>query len=451
MFGDGRVVQGLLPQAVQRPLPRQGRRLRLGQGALQRGALRLEQVRRDARRLLDLRQGHRARPGTTPRWPPARRRREIKAYLAQFDKVDRYDYDSDGNFNEPDGYIDHFQAIHAGEGEEAGGGAQGADAIWSHRWYAYSNDAGTTGPARQQGSAASQIGDTGIWIGDYTTEPENGGLGVFAHEFGHDLGLPDLYDTAGGDNGTGFWTLMCGGSWLNHGDRLHRHHARLHGSVGEAPARLARLHDRALRHRHDRQAGPGRPGGETAPTRRSSSRCPERTVTTEHNTPHSGTAEWWSGVGDDLNTTLTRTVDLTGATSGVGHAWRPGRTRGRLRLPLRRGVDRRRRDAGPRSAAPIDGERSPWTQKTWDLTAYAGQNVQFRFRVRHRRRRDRARPSSTTSPSPSAARPRTDDVEAGAGALDREGLQHHQRHRRRAGPGHVPRREPASTSATTPP
>ena len=49
---------------------------------------------------------------------------------------DRYDYDGDGNFNEPDGYIDHFQSVHAGEGEEAGGGAQGTDAIWSHRWYA---------------------------------------------------------------------------------------------------------------------------------------------------------------------------------------------------------------------------------------------------------------------------------------------------------------------------
>ena len=58
---------------------------------------------------------------------------QINAYLAQFDKWDRYDYDGDGNFNEPDGYIDHFQAIHAGEGEETGGGAQGTDAIWSHR------------------------------------------------------------------------------------------------------------------------------------------------------------------------------------------------------------------------------------------------------------------------------------------------------------------------------
>ena len=50
---------------------------------------------------------------------------EINDYLSQFDVWDRYDMDGDGNFNEPDGYIDHFQAVHAGEGEETGGGAQG--------------------------------------------------------------------------------------------------------------------------------------------------------------------------------------------------------------------------------------------------------------------------------------------------------------------------------------
>jgi immune inhibitor A len=48
---------------------------------------------------------------------------EIDTYLSQFDVWDRYDWDGDGNFDELDGYIDRFQSVHAGEGEEAGGGA----------------------------------------------------------------------------------------------------------------------------------------------------------------------------------------------------------------------------------------------------------------------------------------------------------------------------------------
>ena len=162
----------------------------------------------------------------------------------------------------------------------------------------------TTTPARRarrcNKAGGVPIGNSGIWIGDYTTEPENGGLGVFAHEFGHDLGLPDLYDTAGGDNGTG--VLDADVRWLvaQPRQRLDRHHAGLHGSVGEAPARLARLHDGALRHGHDGQARPGRPGDATRRPGRSSSRCPERTVVTTHNTPHSGSGEWWSGYGNDM-------------------------------------------------------------------------------------------------------------------------------------------------------
>ena len=136
---------------------------------------------------------------------------EIAAYLQQFDQWDRFDYDKDGNFNEPDGYIDHFQAVHAGEGEEAGAPEW---TIWSHRWAVGQRSGG--GPSWNRNGGV-QIGNTGFWIRDYTTEPENGGLGVFAHEFGHDLGLPDLYDTSGGENGTGFWTLMSSGSWLGHG------------------------------------------------------------------------------------------------------------------------------------------------------------------------------------------------------------------------------------------
>ncbi|CAM5711639.1 hypothetical protein SGLAM104S_00342 [Streptomyces glaucescens] len=42
---------------------------------------------------------------------------EIKAKLAEYDQWDRYDFDADGDFNERDGYIDHFQMVHAGEDE----------------------------------------------------------------------------------------------------------------------------------------------------------------------------------------------------------------------------------------------------------------------------------------------------------------------------------------------
>jgi immune inhibitor A len=128
--------------------------------------------------------------------------------IGNVDKTDRYDCDHDGNFNEPDGYIDHFGIVHAGEGEDADGGP---DAIWSHRSYANPNDEqGPTGCKM----GGYQLGNTGIWVGDYTIEAENGGMGVFAHEFGHDLGLPDYYDTSyGSENSTGFWSLMSSGSW----------------------------------------------------------------------------------------------------------------------------------------------------------------------------------------------------------------------------------------------
>ena len=132
--------------------------------------------------------------------------------LANADQIDRYDCDGDGVFNEPDGYIDHFGIVHAGVGEEAVDGAQ-PNTIWSHRWYANFDD--EIGPEGCHLGGYNLPG-TNLWVGDYTIEPENGGVGVFAHEFGHDLGLPDLYDTAGGpDNGTGFWTLMSSGSWAS--------------------------------------------------------------------------------------------------------------------------------------------------------------------------------------------------------------------------------------------
>lgn len=87
---------------------------------------------------------------------------EIDEYLSQFDVWDRYDWDGDGNFEEPDGYIDHFQSVHSGEGEEAGGGDLGPCAIWSHSWFAYFNLIGVAGPSPDFLIGGIQIGNSSL-------------------------------------------------------------------------------------------------------------------------------------------------------------------------------------------------------------------------------------------------------------------------------------------------
>ncbi len=39
--------------------------------------------------------------------------------------------------------------------------------------------------------------------------PENGGIGVFAHEYAHNLGAMDLYAYGNGETSTGFWALQA--------------------------------------------------------------------------------------------------------------------------------------------------------------------------------------------------------------------------------------------------
>jgi immune inhibitor A len=40
--------------------------------------------------------------------------------------------------------------------------------------------------------------------------------GVYAHEFGHALGLPDFYDTVYTSEGVGNYSMMAGGSWMRY-------------------------------------------------------------------------------------------------------------------------------------------------------------------------------------------------------------------------------------------
>ncbi|MER6956952.1 MULTISPECIES: immune inhibitor A domain-containing protein [unclassified Streptomyces] len=318
---------------------------------------------------------------------------EIKAELAEFDQWDRYDYDGDGDFNESDGYIDHFQIVHAGEDESAGGGAQGADAIWAHRWYAFGTDAGSTGPDTNKLGGA-QVGDTGIWVGDYTIQPENGGLGVYAHEYGHDLGLPDEYDTSGGgENSTGFWTLMSSGSWLGTGKE----------AIGDLPGDMNAWDKLQLGWLDYDVAKAGVKSTHTLGVAEYNTKnaqalvvqLPEKEVTTEVVAPAEGATQWWSGSGDNLRNTLTRTVDLTGKTAAAlsldgwwdieqdyDYLYTEVSTDGGANYTP---IDGTLADG---SAIPRDGSGKPALTGTVDahqkltfpLDAYAGKQISLRFR-----------------------------------------------------------------------
>ncbi|MEL7605356.1 MAG: immune inhibitor A domain-containing protein [Sedimentibacter saalensis] len=237
---------------------------------------------------------------------------EINTYLKQFDVRDRYDYDGDGNFDEPDGYIDTFQSVHAGEGEEAGGGKLGDYAIWSHSWYAYSNLIGKAGPSFNK-YGGIQIGDSDYWVGKYTIQPENGGVGVFTHEYGHDIGLPDLYDTSGGENGTGFWTLMSSGSWMSDGTK----------DIGSKSSHMGAWEKFQLGWLNYDVAYTGKKSAhKLGPMEFNTNQAqalfvilPKKLVTTQIGKPYDGSNFYYSGTGDDLNNYMYKSIDVTSGTA----------------------------------------------------------------------------------------------------------------------------------------
>jgi len=65
------------------------------------------------------------------------------------------------------------------------------------------------------------------------------GVGVFTHELRSRPGHSDLYDYTG-ENGTGFWTLMSSGSWMNDA-RSTSAVSLAHGRLGKVLGGLAEL------------------------------------------------------------------------------------------------------------------------------------------------------------------------------------------------------------------
>jgi immune inhibitor A len=311
---------------------------------------------------------------------------QIAADAATFDQWDRYDYDGDGDFNEPDGYIDHFQIVHSGGDQADGDPQQGEDAIWSHRWYANQIFNGTVGPP-QNPIGGFQIGASGLWIGDYTIQPENGGRSVFYHEYAHDLGLPDDYNIInGGDNNNEHWTLMA----------QSRLGAKNDQGIGERGGdmgawnklQLGWLDYAVVQSNAHTSLTLGPAEYNSAKPQALVVVLPKKTVTTDLGAPFAGAKQWWSGDGDDLDNSLARQVTLpAGAAS--------------LTFQARYDIE----DCGPDpcdyayvevdtgsgwTAIPgnianaaedngIDGTSAGWVPATFDLTPYAGTTFGLRF------------------------------------------------------------------------
>ena len=129
--------------------------------------------------------------------------------------VDFSRFDLDG-----DGYVDMLWLVHAGPGGEVTGNRRDLWSITSRATAGWSNGSPADCNDLVPGSITQHMR-----IDRFTVLPELSGLhpgqlneiGVFCHEFGHTLGLPDLYDTSvlGGasNTGPGNWSLMSSGAY----------------------------------------------------------------------------------------------------------------------------------------------------------------------------------------------------------------------------------------------
>lgn len=316
-----------------------------------------------------------------------------------YDVYDLYDLDGDGDLAEPDCIIDHPLFVHAGIDQSGGGGAQGDDAIWAHsastwEWVSADKNEGAVCPSDWEGTL----------LYNYTIMPEDGGVGVFAHEFAHDLGLPDEYDTGYTGNGasTAFWTLQSSGSWigrpaqtqpsgmsawaryalgwLDPADNLAVTHI---DELGKDPLVL-RLEQTEL------WGGDGTINGVKI-------NLPDKYFYI--NDPYSGSYEWFGGKADQIDTTLRRTVDLTGKSSAELSFW----TWYDIEEEWDFGFVQVSTDGGATwTSLPIDGTTSEavpdamesivanlpgftgnsggWVNKTYDLVDYLDQTVELQFR-----------------------------------------------------------------------
>ena len=308
---------------------------------------------------------------------------------SDYDIEDQGDRDGDGNVNEPDGIIDHVVLVHAGEDKSGGGGKEGTYAIWAH-----SSDV----------AGGATIPGTDFKIQNYIVQPENSGVGVFAHEYGHDLGLPDLYDTSNaGNSDIDFWDLMSSGS-----------HS---GPIFQSQPTHMGIWDKWVLGWVDPvEVNPGdgkktiKVGQASRPKKGTEDgikvNLPDKTIVLAE--PHSGSEMWYSNSDQSwADATLTRSIDNVpaGATFSmwnnyvIEEDWDYGfvevSTDGGSTWTEQKVYDEsgalvstddgygdpngRMKDFGNKKYG-LTGSTDGWRHDHVDLSAYAGQNIQIRLR-----------------------------------------------------------------------
>ncbi|HWU27647.1 MAG TPA: immune inhibitor A domain-containing protein [Microbacterium sp.] len=308
---------------------------------------------------------------------------------ADYDIEDQGDRDGDGNVNEPDGVIDHVVLVHAGEDKSGGGGAEGTYAIWAHS---------------SAVAGGATIPGTNLKLSNYIVQPENSGVGVFAHEYGHDLGLPDLYDTSNaGNSDIDFWDLMSSGS----------HSGPIFQSM---PTHMGLWDKWVLGWADPKVVNPGddtttiKVGQTSRPAKGTEDgikvNLPDKKIVLA--TPHSGSEMWYSGADQDwADVRLTRSIDDVPANAQfsmwnnyvIEEDWDYGyvevSTDGGSTWTEQKVYDEsgalvstddgysdpngRMQDFGGKKYG-LTGSSNGWRHDHVDLSAYAGQDIQLRLR-----------------------------------------------------------------------
>lgn len=147
---------------------------------------------------------------------------------ASFDRWDPKDHDGDGSLAEGDGYLDHFVIVFAGGGQAScqllnkigsvltanvdnkalakldKRQRECADRMWPHRGSVAYNEG--KGPRENSLRGGVPLTDA-MWVYDYNMQSEYTEAATFIHEFGHSIGLPDVYSRTS-NNSTGPWEVM---------------------------------------------------------------------------------------------------------------------------------------------------------------------------------------------------------------------------------------------------